>query len=997
MSRTLETSQAALMTRDPIASITLAVWKIWTDYDNETVNRTYYLSYPTACHYDWDDSGTDRYFEDLISELSVPTQQIQYPPERSGFTSRSVLTMTLANVWSTIDAKRVWRQLGSYNIIGSHLTVAELLLDPDRYRVDGREPFWDLRDLTGDEHTVLFRGEGEQVEEITEESITIRFASLEPRVPHIELLNSGDNDPRDFGSQLPTPYGSAKHVPCKNMIVGWMTTLAEPLAIGETGVRRVTDATGFPTSTTFDIICGSEIIECTDSDATSRTITINARGHDNTADATHLAGDQIMELVDEVVFGIAGDWITDMPAFYLQNPFNQELVLFDAEYLYRRGDQRTDKFSLPAGSRFSTLTIDRDEFVEWLVSARTSARVTVQPEFDDGSGASGTPTADPDDTNEEAAPGPVGYGVWSGTAANPVWTSTAGATRTQLVGDWDGAQNTDTILRFRFKLQATLSGWTSGVATLRCKGMNMLAAFGDPILITASGNAQYTAYTSWRQPATTKTLDDLRIDGEDVTLQPRGDVGCVWTVNEWTVEAETNPGSGVSRETDTEIAAAATGFGLQAFADIDGPFVPYEFDTTDYDFEEGGSGTWDTSSATQTRSTTKQTGTYSQQITVTSATGVMQYNTVGGTGVDLSSYNDFYRISLRGDSIANITSLRFWLATTGVGSTIPTNRLEIEVPVGTLREDEWIEFYNFGVRYGSPFTALTDCDCFGAELITSGGSASVYFDDLRTAASTSTNYDDVPGTLIEAGPDIIRHFIADHCGLGHDVIDDTSFDTALTNLGTNVYAGIMNGLGTTFDDILSSLLWETRSHLVRAEGSSDILYKLYAADSSGDYTTPTKTLSDWIDLRWSFQDRSQLFTRSRAFWAWDPFLGFDERAFTEVTRADPDVDDTGLGNFSIAETQIGRIDSGPIFFYFIQDETTAEDTLKYYARIGKSHKNNLGSMSMELPTWQCFDLEPGDTREFPTSEWKTGISYALILAVYRTPGEPTGRVEMRIF
>jgi hypothetical protein len=1000
--RTLATSQSALMKSGTIASIVLAKLDIYTNYETKQINDSYFWSYPMSVHYSEDlAGGGDQYFDGIITSITPPSLTIPFPPARDGFTSRSALVLTVANVYEVQQGMWLWRRLREYsNIIGSHLTLAELLIPPSRYQVDGSTAWWDMRDLPGDEHTIIFRGELLQAERCTLESIDLRFASVEPRVPRVELLDSDNNDPRDFGSYLPIPYGQAKHVPCKNMVVGWTTTLAEYLPLGETGTYQVTDATGFPTSMTFDIMIGSEIIECSDSNHDTHTITINARAQDDTADAAHIAGDQIMEIVDEIVFGISGYWITDLKAFYLTNPFNGELTRYTGAGVYRKGDQRSRTFGFPGGSKFSTITIDREDFVDWLLEARTSARVRIQPEFDGGTGTFDTDTASPYSASEQSASSSIDPGVWTGISPSlttAVWTATAGEARTQLQGSFSGGTyGTDTIVRFRIYLEATLSGWAGGPASLRMKGFNLLGCHLNALTLIADGDGTFSAATPYAQP-TGKTLEDLDSEADAFILQPNGVPREVWTIDAWRVEAETLSGGDVDRIVDTEIEAASTGFGLQAYADIDGPFVPFEFPDNDYDFEEGGSGTWEVDNATQERSTDEYDGTYSQKMTVSSGTGVMQYNSVGSGGLDLQSYSDFYRVALKGVNVENIVSLRMWLANTGSGSTIPSDRLELTIPPGVLVEDTWLEFFQFGARYGSPFTDLSDCDTIGMEMEVSGGSASVYFDYLGITTSSNSYYDDAPGTLIEAGPDIIQHFIAEYCGLGYDVIDATSFATAKANLGSNIYAGNFSGLGVGFDEIIGSASFEMRSSMIRAEGTLGTVYRMVNASGAGAYPSVDRSLTEWTDISSRLPPIEQIGTRFRAFWSWDAFLGDGEDAFTEVSRCDPDVSDCDLGAAIMSgfEKKIGRRDDVVLFLLLVNDETTAEDTLEFYARYGINPDHEI--MTLESPTWDCFDLEPGDIIDI-LAFWD--IDYdseqkMMILGNYRTPGDPTGRLELR--
>lgn len=266
-------------------------------------------------------------------------------------------------------------------------------------------------------------------------------------------------------------------------------------------------------------------------------------------------------------------------------------------------------------------------------------------------------------------------------------------------------------------------------------------------------------------------------------------------------------------------------------------------------------------------------------------------------------------------------------------------------------------------------------------------------DGVPVPTATAADYVGSAGDLIEEGPDQLRHFIAEHCGLGHAAIDDTSFGAALTNLDTNVYAGIANGLGTGFDEIIKTWAWEMRANIVSAETDSGRVYKLLTANQSYSYGSSSKTLGDAIQVRESRVDIRHIGTRFRAFWNWNAFLGSDEQAFTEVTRADSDVDDTGVGtaDFTNAETRVGRRDYPPMFFWMIRDEATAQDTLGFYATY--MVQDALALFEVEAPTWDSYALEPGDVVELQPS-WDVAATKCRVLIVEREPTEPMARLVL---
>ena len=66
---TLNASQADLANRSSMAAVPLIVLTTYSDRDAETTSGTFYWSV-VPCHYDWENTGTNRYFRDVVDDLS---------------------------------------------------------------------------------------------------------------------------------------------------------------------------------------------------------------------------------------------------------------------------------------------------------------------------------------------------------------------------------------------------------------------------------------------------------------------------------------------------------------------------------------------------------------------------------------------------------------------------------------------------------------------------------------------------------------------------------------------------------------------------------------------------------------------------------------------------------------------------------------------------------------------------------------------------------------
>jgi hypothetical protein len=878
-----------------------------------------------------------------------------------------------------IEGERLWKTLKALNLSFAEIEYAEILVNPDRFMVAGATGWWDLRDLAGTEHTHRFRGEligGNMVED--DNAFELEFKKTTPEVPVIELLDQANNDPKDFGSVLPIVYGSAKRVRCRNIQVGRATALSQALTDVTTGVIEVTNAEGFPTSATFYGLAGREIIQFSDSSETDGTLTIAARAQNGTFATDHLAGEIIIELIDEVIVGLAGhqcpDW-TDAQALYCRSPYTGELVRFTNIAVFNMRDQNVPGMD---GETVATVRIAQEQVEDFLLSTNVSPRVTVQAEIAGSGGNPGPHNWTPDD---QTVFGHIGAsrGYWTDVGTDtPQWNPRVWSPRSGLSCEWDApAPSTNPVLRWRIKLAVAFTG-VSDWSRVRCYPKD-ISGFEDGYSIgvaTKDFDTTKTAYSPWRQPVGTVIPGDLITDNSQFRLFAAGVGTCHVTTLEIEIEVEDNTPPTVARETDVQIEAGSVGFGLEFFADFIGNLVPYQY-TQDYDFTEGTG--WDDDNGTQSDRSPN-----GQRLTASSGPVTATMQRLASSNPDLTATDDRYRLRVFCDnpSLLDPTEdILVWFNNSGGASgppiVKPTNRVELKIPPNQLKTASWVTLEVDGVDIGSP--TVTSIETIGLEFVTLSGTPYVQIDDLETANATNTDYDPLaPGSVITDIADIATHFLVTVCGLGSSVIG--TFDGPFGN-----WAGDITTYGTGFESILAGLAFEGGANIVREEGASGSIYNfLFADEASGiwKYPATVRTIDTWNRLTERLRPIDETATRFRAFWAWDASLGTDSRAFRQLSRADTTVNDTKVPNadFDSAELRIGQRDAVPLPFYLIQDEVTAEDILGFYTQ--EALANTRVGWDMVVPHWLSYDLQRGDTVEF-TPPWEASARKARVLGIMR--------------
>ncbi|MCP5113810.1 MAG: hypothetical protein GY953_23505, partial [bacterium] len=280
----------------------------------------------------------------------------------------------------------LWASLTAENLRFAKLEVAELLVDPDKWRApdSAAEPWWDLRSYPGGatEHQYEFVGEVVSARQVSPNEIQLTGARKEPTIDWPEALQD-DTDAGHLGTRLPVPIGTVL-VPCVNLKLPFRTTLAEPLKRREVGIlKQLTSGLGITANTDYRLLINDEEVQATTQNDPSRVL-ISERGLAGSKQGRHPAGATVLPK-DEAIFGCSGYPISGVKRFFLRAPLGDQLVGFD-EVEGVPADSGVEP-----GRSIATVRFDSEAFVGMVQSMAQSTDVTQQGVYQAGGG--GVPTS----------------------------------------------------------------------------------------------------------------------------------------------------------------------------------------------------------------------------------------------------------------------------------------------------------------------------------------------------------------------------------------------------------------------------------------------------------------------------------------------------------------------------------------------------------------------------------------------------------------------------
>ena len=898
MARTLsavvtERSEAKIL--KPITLVTLTVY---TDRRSKTGATVYRLS-DRAVRYDYGSTGDDLTFEPLLESIDVEANLMSHLPESSdveGGLYRSVELSILNKPYQ--GGANFWATLRTLNMNFATVEIAELLAGE-------ADSFTDFSTgnttYVGKEHTVLFRGELRQVNSANDNSIRITFESERPQIDWL-IADGANTAPRDLGKRWPKPYGKMKKVPAVAYSVGKSTTLATELLAGGTTATVTDDTTDWPN--TGSIMIGLEEIDY--SGTSGFTLTGLTRNVNGAGDLPHTSGAVVVSLLANQIYGVSDRESSAIGDVYALSPFNKELVRITDVLTKDANDTTTI-----SGRTVSTIQISKAEIKAIFTTLATQAKVTQQP-------ARSTDTIL--STSGPAVTIGLQF-ITSSTGSCPfdllrnVPTSSPSswcqlATSASGTVTWD---NPGTILSQTFEVtMGTSFSGANGSTVFRANnssGMVILIVLGSQLIvglkthtsgaIVSGANFNKVHYSHSHSQGVPRLAYFRRTDltyipsPTEVTVQPQ--------------VSETDA-------TQVKISAGTVGFGLELYVDVDGAKSSKAVSRVD--------GSWTTDDTTDIASYQVPAGTNRLLVYVlapedNSRTMVVSGVTYGGVAMTRGVAAKRIDAGLQALNLCELWYLKeadipaggpFAFVTTYTLSPsselyacVTYDNVDQVTPIGEfgLANDEDVTAlsvalpqYTNGMSiaacanggpkthvWSAPFTEQVDQTDSGATQVAmsiaqdTGSSNSASITATVTASGSSNRfamfhcylnphgsggYSVADDTLIENLPDIMRHLIGLEAGLGSSAIDHINFVTAVLQLGLNKHAFDARSLGTSWEEIVSRLVFEGRSNLTREETLSACQFRLFAAFNgfksldadAANWTTGTNaTLSDDISVK----------------------------------------------------------------------------------------------------------------------------------------------------
>ena len=572
--KALATTTAAALAAQCVRPIVLVVFTTYTDRSAATVDKVYrFAAQPVL--YDFGNTGTVQQFEPFLLGVSDLAESIDHIPQTTARGFDRELRITLANA-PYRGGDLLIQELRAHHLTFARVEVATVYGSP------GETGWYDLRALAGDEHVVEFRGEVVMPEGIDDDLFQVLCQSEEITVPWLRATDETTVDPKDLGQRLPAPFGASKRVPCVNLVVGWTTTFALPLAATVTagGTLDVTDRTGFPIAAFTARANGEEIAVASRSAATDALV-ISARAQNGTEAVDHAAGTVILEVPAETVVAVAGYSVSDLAALYMENPYNGELFLVS-----QHTPDLADTTAL-SGETIATARFSQAQLRTLLDAAQEASRVAQQAEYT----TAGTQEVD---THQPNAAGNIEVSdfatplkTWSVSPTAPRVNFTdlsANGSNGEMRLTFGGLPSGITVLSARLVFNGTMDCTGvfggSGVRFIRIyrEGLpGFTNTFGD----SPEFSANAVSSRSWVVAGSGGGWDLSAYNGSYLKMSANlpfagaNSSNYATLTSGWGLEITYEDGGGLAtRIVDARIEGASVGFGLNFYADVDGPTVP---------------------------------------------------------------------------------------------------------------------------------------------------------------------------------------------------------------------------------------------------------------------------------------------------------------------------------------------------------------------------------------------------------------------------------------
>jgi hypothetical protein len=193
----------------------------------------------------------------------------------------------------------------------------------------------------------------EQLDELTE-SVQLIDQSVGLNKPIGKKLNTTDwpnADPDDIGKVIPIVYGSVDNVPALAIDAGWVTTLAEDIAVGTTSFD-ITDATGLAD---LDVIQVEEE-QIRIGSISSNTLNGCTRGYSSTTATTHDKGIHLGKVQTEYWYLLGDHPFKDIRAIYVDGV--RQVGADFTTYLDHSGKAKVKFTTLPVLKKSVDIEVD---------------------------------------------------------------------------------------------------------------------------------------------------------------------------------------------------------------------------------------------------------------------------------------------------------------------------------------------------------------------------------------------------------------------------------------------------------------------------------------------------------------------------------------------------------------------------------------------------------------------------------------------------------------
>ena len=544
MSRPISAHQGVRASSTTAKAVQIVKAVAYSDYDARTISATFYWA-TSALRYDYGNTGTTQDIPAFLIGISPLTATIPHLQDRSALDTRE-LSLTISN--EDDKGYAYYSQLinlSPFNMLGASVELSELLID------DFGIPFTDLSALVGDEHSVLFRGEVYRMGPCDDLSLAFQCRTIPPRV-RWGRASDPLAAPRDFGARLPIVYGQAKKVPCIAGRVGSVSTVQFPITASSTAIS-VTDTSRF--STAGSALIATEKVTWTGK--SSSQLTGVTRGVSGTKAAQHKAGETIAEALVQSMVVLAQHRVSAIRALYVRNPLTDLITLVDPSLYYF---QNPAQFDGVPGFPCATVHFPENGLRTLASYLFASAQVTQQPNF--------ASTATPTNVSNEIA---VNQAPFFGSNVR------------------DGNTATGTTLSFLTQFNNPAYGtvyWNAPAGPITALTIDVyVGAITNPGGVEIGSGGQFFAFSGTTGAYQTFTFTSA---GSAFSAHSAR-IACAFGSSVDVREVRrsytyTAPPVATLPTVNAEIEAAAVGYGLEFFADIDGAIAPCVWATA-YDFD----------------------------------------------------------------------------------------------------------------------------------------------------------------------------------------------------------------------------------------------------------------------------------------------------------------------------------------------------------------------------------------------------------------------------